>query len=99
MFRSRLHRFDGLKEKAGKEEEARKAAKEKKAVANVYGDDIANKAGSMSKVEDVIAKENLGKRPESLFFDEGVQNTSGSEKTKKNEKALLGNSRGTLFGN
>ena len=98
MFKLRK-KFEKVAELSAREEEARKAAAEKKAVSNVYGDDIANKAGSMSKVEDVVAKEDFGKRPESLFFDEGIQNTSGSERTKKNEKALLGNSRGTLFGN
>jgi hypothetical protein len=30
---------------------------------------------------------------------DNTQNTSGSEKTKANDKALLGNSRKTLFGN
>lgn len=98
MFKLRK-KFEKVAELNARDEEARKAAAEKKAVSNVYGDDIASKAGSMSKVNEVVAREDSGKRPVSLFAEEGIQNTSGSERTKKNEKALLGNSRGTLFGN
>ena len=99
MMFSRFSSFDKLGKRMRESEEARKVAEEKKTVANVYGDDIANKAGNMTNVESVIQKEDLGKRSSSLFSEDIVMNTSGSEKTKKNEKALLGNSRGTLFGN
>lgn len=99
MFRSRMDRFDGVAKKVRKDKEARKVAEEKQAVASVYGSDIAEKAGKMSNVDKTIAAEDLGKRPESLFSGDTVMNTSGSEKEKKNTKALLGNSRGTLFGN
>lgn len=99
MFRSRLHKFDKGADRIKEEEKARKIAEEKQAVASVYGSDIAEKAGKMSNVDKTIAAEDLGKRPESLFSGDIVMNTSGSEKEKKNTKALLGNSRGTLFGN
>jgi hypothetical protein len=99
LLRSRLNRFDGIAKGLKKKEEARKIAEEKQAVASVYGSDIAEKAGSMTNVDKTIAAEDLGKRPESLFSGDTVMNTSGSEKEKKNTKALLGNSRGTLFGN
>lgn len=99
MFRSRLNRFEKSGKEIVKEKEAKKVAEEKQAVASVYGSDIAEKAGKMSNVDKTIAAEDLGKRPESLFSGDTVMNTSGSEKEKKNTKALLGNSRGTLFGN
>jgi hypothetical protein len=95
----RLGRFDKIGDEMRKDREARKVAEEKQAVASVYGSDIAEKAGKMSNVDKTIAAEDLGKRPESLFSGDTVMNTSGSEKEKKNTKALLGNSRGTLFGN
>lgn len=44
-------------------------------------------------------KEEKIKKDKELQSEEGIQNTSGSEKAKENEKALLGNSRRTLFGN
>ena len=94
-----MDRFDKIGDKVRKDREARKVAEEKQAVASVYGSDIAEKAGNMTNVNKTIAAEDLGKRPESLFSGDIVMNTSGSEQEKKNTKALLGNSRGTLFGN
>lgn len=96
---SKRNRWDNLGKKIREEREATKIAEEKQAVASVYGSDIAEKAGKMSNVDKTIAAEDLGKRPESLFSGDIVMNTSGSEQEKKNTKALLGNSRGTLFGN
>ena len=48
---------------------------------------------------DKAKEEKAKKAKEMQSEEEGVQNTSGSEKAKENEKALLGNSRRTLFGN